>query len=471
MGLLRRLVPRSLSSRIALILIAGLLCAQLLTSTVWFDRRHRALMDTPNRIVAVRVGDALKLLASAPATTTPEQALAPLQTPFFHAVAVNAPEKTAGKISIDNNAIRIMRTIIEEEAGPITDLRVTYAEILGDDGRVGGMSALLCAREPRGRYTMFVAVPHRSIWLKVDALEGQHGAGARCLTTIADYVLRIYLARMLIIAVIALFAVRMAMQPLKRMVRAAEALGRNIHRPPLPTDGPVEVKLAAEAFNAMQARLLQAMQERTHFLAAVSHDLRSPITRLRLRTETQVPENVRDKFRSDLQDMESLVNSTLSFIQDSADTEGATTLDLFEILDNLVKTMREHGDQATLAGLREASMQGYPQSLKRCFQNLIENALRYAGRADVTLDGDKSFLHIAIRDDGPGILPEHLKRVLEPFYRLEESRNTQTGGFGLGLSIAANVVHVHGGTLDLRNLSSGGLLVTVTLPRRLDDTP
>lgn len=467
---LRHLTPRSLSSRIALILIAGLFCAQLMTSTVWFDRRHRALMDAPNRIVAVRVGDALKLLTN-PAATTPEQALAPLQTPFFHAALVNAPENAKGRIGIDGNAIRIIRTIIEEEAGPIADLRVTYAEMLGDDGRIGGMSALLCAREPRGRYTMFVAVPHRTSWLKVDASEGQHGAGARCLTTIADYILRIYLARMAIIAVIALFAVRMAMQPLKRMIRAAEALGHNIHQPPLSTDGPVEVQQAAEAFNTMQAKLLQAMQERTHFLAAVSHDLRSPITRLRLRTETQVPEALRDKFRRDLQDMEALVNSTLSFIQDSAGTEGAVTLDLFGILDDLVQTMREQGGTLTLAGLQQTSMQGYPQSLKRCFQNVIENALRYAGRADVTLDGDAALLRVSIRDDGPGIPPEHLGRVLEPFYRLEESRNTATGGFGLGLSIAANVVHVHGGTLDLRNLATGGLLVDITLPRQLSNTP
>jgi hypothetical protein len=149
-----RLVPRSLGSRIALILIAGLLCAQLLTSTVWFDRRHRALMDTPNRIVAVRIGDALKLMASGS-----EQALATLRTATFHASLVPYPDKPAGQIGIDGNAIRIMRSIIESEAGPLADLRVTRADLLGDDGHVGGMATLLCAREPRGRYTIFVSSP------------------------------------------------------------------------------------------------------------------------------------------------------------------------------------------------------------------------------------------------------------------------------------------------------------------------
>lgn len=464
MKALGRLVPRSLGSRIALILIAGLLCAQLLTSTVWFDRRHRALMDTPNRIVAVRVGDAMNLLAHS-AASSPEEALRPLQTASFHAAVVPVAEQPAGRIGIDGNAIRIMRTIIDGEAGPVPDLRVTRADLLGDDGRVDGMATLLCAREPRGRYTMFVALPHRPLWLRVDAFEGQHGAGAHCLTTIADYVLRIYLLRMVILAAIALFAVRLAMQPLRRMITAAEALGDNIDRPPLPTDGPIEVKQAAEAFNTMQARLLKVMQERSHFLAAVSHDLRSPITRLRLRTETRLPDDLRASFRRDLHEMESLIDATLSFIQDGTVMQDAVTLDLYPILDDLVQIMREQEGKIELSGAQPAIIRGYPQSLKRCFQNLIENALRYAGIARIGLEVEGDEVRVHIRDDGPGIPPEHLARVLEPFHRLEVSRSTATGGFGLGLSIAANIVKAHGGTLRLSNLSSGGLSVDITFPR------
>ncbi|WP_206239949.1 ATP-binding protein [Novosphingobium terrae] len=463
MRLLHRLVPRSLGSRIALILIAGLFGAQLFTSTVWFDRRQRALMDAPNRIVAVRVGDALKLLSTA--TDAPERALAPLQTDFFHAAAVNTPDKASGKIGIDANALRIMRRIIEEEAGPIAELRVTRADILGDDGQVAGMSALLCAREPRGRYTMFVAVPHRSGWLKVEASEGQHGAGTHCLATITDYILRIYLVRMIIIALIALLAVRIAMQPLKRMISAAEALGRNIRQPPLPTDGPEEVRQAAEAFNLMQAKLLKAMQERSHFLTSVSHDLRSPITRLRLRTETQLPAEMREPFRRDLLDMETLVNATLSFMQDGTSDEGAMPLDLFQILDALVHVLGEQGARIELIGSPGATMLGYPQSLKRCFQNLIENALRYAGSAQIEVAIEDTRLRISVRDDGPGIPPALLTQVLEPFYRVETSRAAETGGFGLGLSIAANIVKFHSGTIELRNRHSGGLIVDVVFPR------
>jgi signal transduction histidine kinase len=304
----------------------------------------------------------------------------------------------------------------------------------------------------------------------VDAFEGQHGAGTRCLTTITDYILRIYLLRMAILAAIALFAVRMAMQPLLRMIAAAEALGNNIDRPPLPTDGPVEVKQAAEAFT-MQARLLKGMRERSHFLASVSHDLRSPITRLRLRTETRLPDHLRDSFRRDLQEVESLIDATLSFIQDGSEMQNRVPLDLFPILDDLVQFMQEQGAEVALNGACQATMQGYPLSLKRCFQNLMENALRYAGMARVELEVDDHTVRVHVWDDGPGIPPEHLERMLEPFQRLEESRSAATGGFGLGLSIAANIVKAHGGTLELSNLRSGGLSVNVTLPRALDIAP
>jgi signal transduction histidine kinase len=305
----------------------------------------------------------------------------------------------------------------------------------------------------------------------VDAFEGQHGAGAHCLTTIADYVLRIYLLRMVLLAAIALFAVRLAMQPLRRMITAAEALGDNIDRPPLPTRGPAEVKQAAEAFNTMQARLLKVMQERSHFLAAVSHDLRSPITRLRLRTETRLHDDLRDSFRRDLHEMESLIDATLSFIQDGTVMQDAVALDLFPILGDLAQLMREQGGKVALSGVRQATMRGYPQSLKRCFQNLIENALRYAGIAQVGLEVDDHAVRVHVRDDGPGIPPDQLERMLEPFQRLEASRSTATGGFGLGLSIAINIVKAHGGTLVLSNLPTGGLSVDVTFPKSFENIP
>lgn len=463
MGVLHRLVPRSLSSRIALILIAGLFGAQIFTSTIWFDRRQRALMDAPNRIVAVRIGDALKLLAADPAS--PEKVLAPLQTESFRAAVVSAPDRSAAKIGIDANAIRIIRKIIEDEAGSISGLRVTRAEILGDDGQIAGMSALLCAREPRGRYTIFVAAGQRSDWLRVDATEGQHGAGTHCLTTIADYVLRIYLARMVIIVVLALLAVRLALQPLKRMIAAAEALGHNMHQPPLATDGPDEVRQAAEAFNRMQGRLVEAMQERSRFLAAVSHDLRSPITRLRLRTELLRQEDLRGKFRKDLEEMEVLVNATLAFVEEGESRLEPAPVDLNGVLRDLVEDLREQGADIALTGESREPLWGFGPSLRRCFQNLADNALRYAGAARILVEDTPEAVTISVIDEGPGIPEDRLQEVFEPFARVEGSRNPASGGVGLGLSIVKTVVGAHHGRVELANRPGGGLLAKVTLPR------
>ena len=271
----------------------------------------------------------------------------------------------------------------------------------------------------------------------------------------------------LLVAVMAvsLIAVRWATRPLNTLADAAEELGKNIHQPPLAETGPLEVVRAARAFNTMQARLLHYIEDRTRVLAAMSHDLKTPITRLRLRAELLDDPTLRAKFGNDLAEMESMVGATLDFMRGVESGEAAKPVDIKAMLESLQADMAETGGQVSIDGAAAKPYTGRPQALKRCLANILENAVKYGGRADISIDDNDERLLILIRDHGPGVPPGELERVFEPFYRLDPSRNRESGGTGLGLTIARGVAEAHGGTLVLRNGTTGGLEARLVLPR------
>jgi signal transduction histidine kinase len=261
-------------------------------------------------------------------------------------------------------------------------------------------------------------------------------------------------------------AVRWATRPLKTLADAADDLGRNIHRPPMAESGPAEVTRAARAFNTMQRRLAGYIRERTQVLAAMSHDLKTPITRLRLRAELLDDAQQRAKFTADLREMETMVAGALNFLRGMENTEPVQPIDVTALLESLQADMRETGAAVAIAGRAQAPYRGRAQALKRCIGNLIENAVKYGERAHVIVDDNATRLQLRIEDDGPGIPEAELENAFEPFYRLEASRNRDTGGSGLGLAIARGVAELHGGTLALENRARGGLAATLTLPRQ-----
>jgi signal transduction histidine kinase len=271
----------------------------------------------------------------------------------------------------------------------------------------------------------------------------------------------------LLVAVVAvsLIAVRWATRPLNALADAADELGGNIHRPPMDEKGPVEVVRAARAFNTMQARLAGYIGERTRVLAAMSHDLKTPITRLRLRAELLDDPQVRAKFTKDLDEMEAMVGATLDFLRGQESGESVQPVDVMALLESLQADMAEMGGTVRIEGAARSPFPGRPQALKRCLANLVENAVKYGKSARVTVDDDGARLEVRIRDDGPGIPSAELEKVFEPFYRVEGSRSRETGGTGLGLTIAKSVAEAHGGSLILRNLAEGGLEATLMLPR------
>jgi signal transduction histidine kinase len=467
-----RFVPRSLFTRLVLVLMAGLLVAQGLSLAIHTHERGRLLAQASGVQSAQRIADIVKVLdpltpeerrkmvsilsappltislAAAPATVPLTDADSRARGAFFermlarhvgsaHPVSVSVTEalpwKGAGKMrAFEGTGMR--GAGMGGAGGPHMPGQAAFAFI----ARVGlsdGTTVVFDSRQPEATLTW----PYRLI-----------GSLA-----------------ILLAAVIALslLAVRWATRPLKTLADAADELGRDIHRPPLPETGPTEVERAARAFNAMQAKLASLLRERTDMLAAISHDLKTPITRLRLRAELLDDPDLKARFGADFEELEVMVSRTLDFVRGLGSDEPPQPVDMNALLQSVQADMQETGNDVALEGAALAPYVGRALALKRCITNLVDNAVRYGGSARIAVEDDQGTLRIRIADGGPGIPAADLERVFDPFVRLDRSRNRETGGTGLGLSIARSIVNAHGGTLTLANRHAGGLEATLTLPR------
>ncbi|TDF86227.1 HAMP domain-containing sensor histidine kinase [Pseudomonas sp. H9] len=253
--------------------------------------------------------------------------------------------------------------------------------------------------------------------------------------------------------------------PLQRFARAARRFGSDLRAPPIRVEGPHELRQAITAFNTMQAQIQHFVAERTQMLAAISHDLRAPLTRMRLRGEfIEDAEQQRKLFR-DVDEMQSMINAALSFFRDETRLETTTPFDLAELLHTLVDDYRDQQIAVGFEGPANLVYLGRPLGLKRAVTNLIDNAVKYAQPPTIRLSSNAHSLFIEVRDHGPGIPEAALEEVFVPFFRLESSRNRNTGGVGLGLPSARTAIREQGGELTLRNAPGGGLLACIELPR------
>ena len=268
------------------------------------------------------------------------------------------------------------------------------------------------------------------------------------------------------LALLTWIAVRIATRPLSRLAEAATALGEDLERAPLAEQGPLEVRRAAAAFNRMQGRIRELFAERTRILAAITHDLRTPITRLRLRAELLDGAAQRERILADLAEMETLVDEGLAYAKSmSPASEPALPVQLDALLAALVADYADGGRAVTLAAAPPLTLDSRPQTLRRLLANLIDNALKFAGEAELTLEAMAEGATIRVRDHGPGIPEAELEKALEPYYRVESSRNRDSGGTGLGLAIARQLARSLGGELSLHNRDSGGLEARLRLSR------
>ncbi|MBL8769911.1 MAG: HAMP domain-containing protein [Phenylobacterium sp.] len=259
-----------------------------------------------------------------------------------------------------------------------------------------------------------------------------------------------------------LFARRLT-KPIKEFAEAAERLGRDPNAPALALKGPAEIGMASRAFNDMQERLKRYVEDRTAMVGAIAHDLRTPLTRLRFRIEA-LPEDQRAKYSADLDQMEEMITATLAFVRDATKTGERTPLELSSLVESLCDEMAETGARTEVEPGDKVVLEGDPMALRRLIANLLENAVKFGGRARARVFAQAGHAVVEIDDDGPGIPAADAEKVFEPFYRREPSRSRQTGGIGLGLAVVRTIARGHGGDVSLINRAGGGLTARVQLP-------
>ena len=271
------------------------------------------------------------------------------------------------------------------------------------------------------------------------------------------------------VGLVALFAARQAAAPLLALSEAATALGDDLDRSPMPESGPSEVRNAARAFNSMQTVLRRHLLERQQMLASITHDLQTPLTRLRLRADKVQAHDLREKMVADLAAMQRLIREGLELARGDETAEPAVRFDLGSLLQSIAADASDAGHPVRTSGGDGVAITARPFSLRRAISNLVQNAVDYAGAAELLAVREDEALKIVVRDHGPGIPQSELEGVLEPFVRLESSRSRETGGTGLGLTIARRLVERDGGSLKLVNRPQGGLDAVISLPLRTID--
>ncbi|MDF2394590.1 HAMP domain-containing protein [Pseudomonas sp. 3MA1] len=266
------------------------------------------------------------------------------------------------------------------------------------------------------------------------------------------------------LVIAAWYGAKLLSRPIQRLSDAAERLSENLDSPPLDEDGPREARQAASAFNQMQKRIREQVQQRGRMLGAVSHDLRTPLSRLKLRLEQIEDSKLQGQMRQDLDDMIKMLDATLSYLHEQRTSEAEQWMDVQALVESLCENAQDQGAQVQAQG-HCAPLLVQPMALQSCINNLLDNALRYAGHATLALEDQRDQLLIRVIDQGPGIAADKREAVFEPFFRLEGSRNRNSGGVGLGMTIAREAAERMGGQLLLEETPGGGLTAVLRLPR------
>jgi len=425
--------PRTLASRLSLIFLIGLILAQALSFGAQYYERYESAKNTMLGNLETDVSTSIAILDRLPAEERPMWLKRLARKNYGYLLSEGEPGTP-----LDPQDVPIAVTSITDAIGEAYPL--TFTDIPGPKKHFQG-HLRLSDGSPVTIDVRPSMVP-LSPWLPV-VLLGQLALMLACTW----------------------LAVRIAIRPLTRLANAVETLDPNAHPINLDEKGPNEVAYAARAFNSMQARIAAYLKERMQLLAAISHDLQTPITRMKLRAEFMDDSAEKDKLWNDLGEMEHLVREGVAYarsIHGSTEESRRTNLDSF--LDSLVFDYQDMGKEVQLSGKSDAVIDTRPHALRRVLVNLTDNALKFAGAAELLIQREKSSLSIKVMDRGPGIAEEELAQVMEPFYRVENSRNRSTGGTGLGLAIAQQLAMALGGSLTLSNRDGGGLCAELKLP-------
>jgi signal transduction histidine kinase len=478
-GTLQGVLPRSLFGRLLLVLAGGLLVAQLLSAAINAAERGRLVSGSFGMQPAQRIADVVQLLDGL-GDAERQRVRALFQTPplvLSLAAAPRLPDAAASGWHAQMFAQRLQSAWGETRQVRLQP-REGSAAVTGNAGRAamhegrmrggGGAPGSGVGSGMGGGGGMGRGAAGYMMQIEVQLKDGSWAGFDTALPEAPQALpLRVALSLGVLLAtvlVLSFIAVRWVVRPLQDLTAAAQALGQDLNRPPLPEDGPREVQQAAHAFNTMQQRLLAFINDRTRVLTALSHDLKTPLTRMRLRADLMDDDDLRLRFESDLKEMETMVTHTLDFMRGLGGNEARGPVDMAALLATLQADNQAMGRQVQVQGQASQPVMGVSHLLKRALGNLVDNAVLYGGQATVRVQESPGLLTLHIQDNGPGMPHEELERVFDPFYRLEASRSRATGGTGLGLGIARNILRSHGGDVALHNLPQGGLDAVATLP-------
>ncbi|WP_374536319.1 ATP-binding protein [Chitinimonas taiwanensis] len=475
-----RLLPRSLTGRLSLVMVAGVLATQLVANLIWTGQlRQQAQREASEaaRHLGASAASATRFFASLPANYRP-LLIAQLRemggTRFF----VNVNRQPLALQGIADSALTrtVQQTVVATLQAGLSKPAPVSARFVWPEQLVVNEAGMRLAELPDEwvQHTLIVRPRPAPIlviqtqlaseeWLYLAALMPDpyflDNADPLSLDRLA-----LQLATLLSVLLLSIGVVRWLTRPFETISSAAEAFGEGVTPEPLPEAGSREFVQTARAFNAMQARIQRYIDDRERLFASISHDLRTPITRLKLRTELLDDETTRAEFHEDLDELDVMVKGALQSVKDSDIHENRTALRLDQLVERLAQDAKLAGKEVRWAG-PALTVRAKPLALKRALSNLLENALHYGERAEILLSEHAGQVELSLRDHGPGVPEEAFDSLFQPYVRLEHGRLQRQEGMGLGLGIARHIIHAHGGELQLANHPDGGLLVTVRLPQ------
>lgn len=458
---MRRSWPRTLVGQMILILLGGLIVSHLVAIWIYATDREQVVRAVGGYAATQRIANLARLIDEAPEdwrgrivaaasdptlrvslSSLPPPAIVETsdfaEPPIRSYLAAQLPEALAVRLHV----------VVTGASGPLDPGFVHPKPMMGPwmHGVMRWRGLRVTVQLSDGQFLSFVA-----------ALPG---AGPS-----ASWQFIAAMAAMAAIVVLAsVWAVQRVTAPLGTVVRAADRLGRDVNAPPIAETGSREMRQAAHAFNEMQGRLQRILENRRGMLAALSHDLRTPLTLLRLRIEGLPEGEERDRILANIGDLDAMIGATLKFARDEAADEPMRRIDLTALLTAIVDDMADAGMATSMAPAEPVILDCQPGGLRRAIVNLLDNAVKYGKSARVALTVSPDAIRIVIDDDGSGIPEAELPKVFEPFYRVEQSRGRETGGVGLGLAIARSIAQAHGGQVTLANRPEGGLRAILSLP-------
>ena len=461
-----RFLPKSLFGQTLLILLVGLIISHAAGSWIYTLDREQAVRAVGGFVVAQRITNLTRLVQETPHDSR-ARIVAALSDPAFRVTLSTQPPATTGTGDDAQIAQAVKDYLVEQlalESGREPHVSASWsAPNFGGWHPMMGHGPMMHGFGAFGPFAGF-----RDLQVAVPLSDGQWLVFGTALPQGGPAVSRQFVASMALMAVILLvvsiWAVRRVTAPLAALAGAAERLGNDLNAPPMPETGTIETRQASRAFNTMQARLRGLIENRTRMLAAISHDLRTPLTLLRLRAENVQDASEREKILATVAEMDAMIGATLQFARDEAAAETRRRTDITSLLASVLDDMADAGLPVSMEPAPPILADCQPAALRRALSNLLDNAVKYGRQARAAIRSRPNCVEITIDDEGPGIPEDELAHVFQPFYRVESSRSRDTGGIGLGLAIALSIVQANGGQLTLLNRTGGGLRAIVTLP-------